>query len=63
MCFLQAIIEDIQEAGWSIKKARENERISDLDLRHIFEKVDINQDCYVNRMVRFVTDWLLPSKL
>ena len=62
MCFLQAIIEDIQEAGWSIKKARENERISDLDLRHIFEKVDINQDCYVNRMVRFVTDWLLPSK-
>ena len=62
MCFLQAIIEDIQEAGWSIKKARENERISDLDLRHIFEKVDINQDCYVNRMVRFVTDCLQSFK-
>ena len=47
----QAIIEDLQEAGFSIKKTRENERISDLDLRHIFEKVDINQDQYVNRMV------------
>ena len=42
---------DLQEAGWAMKKARENERISDLDLRHIFDKVDLNQDSYVNRMV------------
>ena len=45
------IIEDLQEAGWSMKKPRENEKISDLDLRHIFDKVDLNQDSYVNRMV------------
>merc|ERR1711879_276653 len=45
-----AIIEDLQGAGWSIKRVRENEKISDLDLRHIFEKVDVNQDQYVNRM-------------
>ena len=47
----KAIIEDLQEAGWSMKKPRENEKISDLDLRHIFDKVDLNQDSYVNRMV------------
>ena len=47
----QYIIEDIQEAGWSVKKTRENERISDLDLRHIFDKVDLNRDNYVNREV------------
>ena len=35
----KAIIEDLQEAGWSMKKPRENEKISDLDLRHIFDKV------------------------
>ena len=46
----QAIIEDLQGAGWAMKKPRENEKISDLDLRHIFDKVDLNQDCYVNRM-------------
>ena len=34
-----------------MKKPRENEKISDLDLRHIFDKVDLNQDSYVNRMV------------
>eukprot|EP00090_Calanus_glacialis_P030812 TRINITY_DN50104_c0_g1_i1.p1 TRINITY_DN50104_c0_g1~~TRINITY_DN50104_c0_g1_i1.p1 ORF type:complete len:196 (-),score=57.81 TRINITY_DN50104_c0_g1_i1:42-629(-) len=45
------IIEDIQEAGWSVKKSRENEKISDLDLRHIFDKVDRNHDQQVNRMV------------
>ena len=50
----QAIIEDLQEAGWSMKKPRENEKISDLDLRHIFDKVDLNQDSYVNRMVSSV---------
>ena len=47
----QDIIEDIQEAGWTVKKARENDRISDRDLRHIFDKVDVNRDTYVNRMV------------
>ena len=51
LCEKKAIIEDLQEAGWSMKKPRENERISDLDLRHIFDKVDLNQDSYVNRMV------------
>ena len=30
---------------------RENEKISDLDLRHIFDKVDRNNDQQVNRMV------------
>ena len=50
-CGKKYIIEDLQEAGWSMKKPRENEVISDLDLRHIFEKVDLNQDSYVNRMV------------
>ena len=39
-----------------MKKPRENERISDLDLRHIFDKVDLNQDSYVNRMVSSVTE-------
>ena len=48
---IKEIVEDLQGAGYSIKKTRENERISDLDLRHIFEKVDVNQDNYVNRMV------------
>lgn len=48
---MQDIIEDIQEAGWTVKKARENDRISDRDLRHIFDKVDVNRDTYVNRMV------------
>ena len=51
LCEKKAIIEDLQEAGWSMKKPRENEKISDLDLRHIFDKVDLNQDSYVNRMV------------
>ena len=51
---LQDIIEDIQEAGWTVKKARENDRISDRDLRHIFDKVDVNRDTYVNRMVSSV---------
>ena len=51
LCGKKAIIEDLQEAGWSMKKPRENEKISDLDLRHIFDKVDLNQDSYVNRMV------------
>ena len=51
MWWLQDIIEDIQEAGWTVKKARENDRISDRDLRHIFDKVDVNRDTYVNRMV------------
>ena len=53
---LQDIIEDIQEAGWTVKKARENDRISDRDLRHIFDKVDVNRDTYVNRMVSSAGD-------
>ena len=51
MPITKEIVEDLRGAGYSIKKTRENERISDLDLRHIFEKVDVNQDNYVNRMV------------
>ena len=39
-----------------MKKPRENEKISDLDLRHIFDKVDLNQDSYVNRMVILVME-------
>ena len=39
-----------------MKKPRENEKISDLDLRHIFDKVDLNQDSYVNRMVSSVRE-------
>ena len=35
-----AIIEDISEAGWSVRMPAKNERISDMDLRHVFEKVD-----------------------
>ena len=45
-----AIIGDIQEAGWSVKRTRENEMISDQDLLHVFSKVDRNQDLRVNRM-------------
>lgn len=56
MWWLQDIIEDIQEAGWTVKKARENDRISDRDLRHIFDKVDVNRDTYVNRMVSSAGD-------
>ena len=48
------IIEDIQEAGWSVKKIRENEKISDLDLRHMFDKVDRDHDGQVTRMVRIM---------
>jgi hypothetical protein len=58
-----AIIADIMEAGWAVKRVRENERISDQvclslispspgqDLLHVFEKVDRNRDNFVNRMV------------
>ena len=48
---MQAIIGDIQEAGWSVKVPRENEQISDQDLKNIFDKVDRNRDLLVNRMV------------
>ena len=48
---MQAIIGDIQEAGWSVKVPRENEQISDQDLKNIFDKVDQNRDLLVNRMV------------
>ena len=44
-----------------MKKPRENEVISDLDLRHIFEKVDLNQDSYVNRMVIPLMDFYIFS--
>ena len=60
MWWLQDIIEDIQEAGWTVKKARENDRISDRDLRHIFDKVDVNRDTYVNRMVSSAGDVVAP---
>ena len=46
-----AIIGDIMEAGWSIKRPRENEAISDQDLKNVFDKVDRNKDLRVNRMV------------
>ena len=48
---MQAIIGDIQEAGWSVNVPRENEQISDQDLKNIFDKVDRNRDLLVNRMV------------
>jgi len=44
------IIADIQGAGWAVKVVRENEMISDQDLKHVFDKVDRNKDEYVNRM-------------
>ena len=34
-----------------MKRPRENESISDQDLRHVFDKVDINRDERVNRRV------------
>ena len=43
---MQAIIGDIQEAGWSVKVPRENEQISDQDLKNVFDKVDPNRDSY-----------------
>ena len=46
----KAIIGDIEEAGWCVKRTRENELISDQDLLHVFSKVDRNQDMRVNRM-------------
>ena len=45
------IIGDIQEAGWSVKRPRENEAISDQDLRHVFDKVDTDRDKQLNRRV------------
>ena len=48
----QAIIGDLMEAGWSVKRPRENEAISDQDLKNVFDKVDMNRDLRVNRMVR-----------
>ena len=39
------------EAGWSVKRPRENEAISDQDLKNVFDKVDMNRDLRVNRMV------------
>ena len=50
--YFKAIIGDIQEAGWSVKIPRENEAISDQDLKNVFDKVDRNRDRLVNRMVR-----------
>ena len=47
----QAIIGDLMEAGWSVKRPRENEAISDQDLKNVFDKVDMNRDLRVNRMV------------
>jgi len=44
------VIADIKDAGWAVKVVRENEMISDQDLRHVFDKVDRNKDEYVNRM-------------
>ena len=49
--YCQAIIGDIMEAGWSVKKPRENESISEQDLRNLFDKVDKNKDSRLNRMV------------
>lgn len=39
------------EAGWSVKRPRENEAISDQDLKNVFDKVDMNRDLRVNRIV------------
>ena len=51
------IIGDIQEAGWSVKRPRENETISDQDLRHVFCKVDRDKDERLNRRVsNFIKD-------
>ena len=47
----QAIIGELMEAGWSVKRPRENEAISDQDLKNVFDKVDMNRDLRVNRMV------------
>ena len=47
----QSIIGDIQEAGWSRKMPRENEAISDQDLRYVFDKVDLDRDNKLNRLV------------
>jgi Ca2+-binding EF-hand superfamily protein len=45
------IIKDIVEAGWSLRKASQNERISNTDIRHVFEKVDRDNNGLVDRQV------------
>ena len=48
---MQYIIADIREAGWSVRKKSENDKISDSDLRHVFRKVDIDHDENITKTV------------
>ena len=45
------IIEDIVEAGWSVRKPSQNERISNMDILHVFQKVDRDNNNLIDRQV------------
>ena len=45
------IIEEIKEAGWSPRVASPNEPISNIDLLHVFAKVDLNGDQKIDTRV------------
>ena len=45
------IIEDIVEAGWSVRKPSQNEKISNMDILHVFQKVDRDNNNLIDRQV------------
>ena len=49
---VQYIIGDLRDAGWSKRRVRENDSISDNDLYHVFKKVDIDNNQEITTMVR-----------
>ena len=46
------IIEDIVGAGWSVRKASPNERMSNQDIRAVFQKVDRDKNNLIDKEVR-----------
>ena len=46
------IIEDIVEAGWSVRKASPNERMTNQDIRAVFQKVDRDKNNLIDKEVR-----------
>ena len=49
--YFQYIIGDLRDAGWSVRRVRENDSISDNDLYHVFKKVDIDNNQEITTMV------------
>ena len=45
------IIEEIKEAGWTPRTVSANDPISNIDLKHVFAKVDANGDHKIDTRV------------